>query len=347
MSAIAWTGSSVVIVNMDGEGNLVYWWQNAHGGPLVWRDQTVATGHFVGAAIAWTGSAVVIVAADAAGNVNSWSLPDGASTWSQPEPVATGYSYPDIAATKKSAVITATQGSADSKVPFWWQAIGTTSWNLQTLPQGQGAGGLVTYYAPSIAWTGSSVIIAATGTDNLVHFWWQEDGAPATAWSPPQSLTPGRDTEVNYQFPSIAWTGTSVVICAVGTDGNIYYWWQRAGVPPPWGTPQQLPSGGQECFSPSIAWTGSSVIVAAACSDGLIHYWWQANATTQWNPPQQSQLALPSLRASEQTRFVAPSIAWTGSAVVISAVDQNTGNLCYWSQPADTSAPWNPPQILN
>lgn len=40
MSAIAWTGSSVVITAQDGTGNLKYWWQQAD--TTLWHKETVA-----------------------------------------------------------------------------------------------------------------------------------------------------------------------------------------------------------------------------------------------------------------------------------------------------------------
>jgi hypothetical protein len=40
MSAIAWTGSSVVITAPDNSGNLKYWWQQAD--TTLWHNETVA-----------------------------------------------------------------------------------------------------------------------------------------------------------------------------------------------------------------------------------------------------------------------------------------------------------------
>jgi hypothetical protein len=40
MSAIAWTGSSVVIAAVDNSNNLDYWWQQADTMP--WHHETVA-----------------------------------------------------------------------------------------------------------------------------------------------------------------------------------------------------------------------------------------------------------------------------------------------------------------
>ena len=62
------------------------------------------------------------------------------------------------------------------------------------------------YSAPSMAWTGRSVVVAATDKHGL-HYWFQEKGK--TTWYHQLVNANSAGSE-----PSIAWTGASIVIAA-------------------------------------------------------------------------------------------------------------------------------------
>ena len=70
--------------------------------------------------------------------------------------------------------------------------------------------------------------------------------------------------------PAIAWTGSSVVLTAVGQNGDLYYWWQAAGSK----TWHQQTVSTMDFIMPgfasrpSIAWSGSSVLITATTSNG-------------------------------------------------------------------------------
>lgn len=291
--------------------------------------------------IAWTGSSVVITSTDGSGNLLYWWQQAGASSWNK-QTVATaptgtnGYQWPAIAWTGSSVIITAPTTSAVSSLYYWWQAAGTRPWNQQTVANAP----LGDFYVwPEIAWTDSSAIITAVNHEGL-YYWWQERGA--SNWNP---QTVAANPGVTYAFPTIAWTGGSVVIAAQCSDGNLYYWWQPAGGSG-WNR-ETVATGGGYYANPSIAWTGSSVVIAAVRGSGLagqppssngeavgnLYYWWQAAGASTWN------------QQTVATGFYGtPSIAWTGRAVVITALDQS-GNIYYWSQPAGASG-WGPPQLV-
>jgi hypothetical protein len=69
----------------------------------------------------------------------------------------------------------------------------------------------------------------------------------------------------------------------VGSDGNLYYWWQAADTTP-WNM-QTVATAGLYYF-PSIAWTGDSVVITASGVGGNLYYWWQAAGTAPWNMQQ-------------------------------------------------------------
>jgi hypothetical protein len=336
-TAIAWTGSSVVIAGTDDtSGNLDYWYQPA--GTSGWHEQTVAAGgyaangtynYYFDPSIAWAGNAVVITAADINGNVDFWRQPVGTGGWNTEQTVGTG-SDPAIAWTGSSMVITATDnGSLD----YWWQADGGSGWNTeQTVASGTGQD----WYEPAIAWTGSSVVITATNSDTGgLYYWYQPAGT--NGWNTEQTVASG----CCYDLAKIAWTGTSVVITAIDAAGDLDYWYQAAGTSG-WNTRQTVATG-PAWYEPVIAWTGSSVVIAAVNGDnGSLYYWYQPAGSSDWNTEQTVSAA------SSGDEYSVPSIAWTGSSVVISAAylydaDQY-GNVEYWYQPAGTRS-WNPQPV--
>jgi hypothetical protein len=172
---------------------------------------------------------------------------------------------------------------------YWWQAADTAIWHQEILATGA-------WGVPSIAWTGSSVVIAIAANDGNLYYWWQQAG---TATWQQETVATGSYSD---SIPSIAWTGSSVVITATANDGTLNYWWQAAGTVP-W--LQETVATGNYA-SASIAWTGSSTVIAAAGGTGGLYYWWQAADTAPWH---QETVATTG-------GWTAPSIAWIRSTIV-------------------------------
>jgi hypothetical protein len=108
--------------------------------------------------------------------------------------------------------------------------------------------------ASEIAWTGKDVVITEVDDDGHIQFWWQTAGT--APWH--------RETVANtsaYGGPSMAWTGSTVVVAALNhnTD-SIQYWWAAPGMAE-W-YPETVATGNY-CTSPSMAWTGSAVVITA------------------------------------------------------------------------------------
>jgi hypothetical protein len=79
----------------------------------------------------------------------------------------------------------------------------------------------------------------------------------------------------------------------------------------------------------SMAWTGSSAIITlfgGGTGTNLL-YWWQAEDAKEWHQ---------QLVATNLSEYGWPAIAWTGTAVVIAAIDGG-GDLYYWWQAAYTT----------
>lgn len=87
-------------------------------------------------------------------------------------------------------------------------------------------------------------------------------------------------------MPTIAWTGSSVVIAATNTQGNLDFWWQAAGTSP-WNPEQVDPTGlGSQFGHPSMVATAGSVMITATDGSGNLDYLWQQYGTSGWGGQQ-------------------------------------------------------------
>ena len=109
-------------------------------------------------------------------------------------------------------------------------------------------------HAGSITQAGNSSVIATEAADHSLWFYFQPIGS--AGWSSQQVAPPG----TTFFNPSIAKSGNSTVIAAVGTDGLDFYWQPIGGS----GWNHQLVSGpGTLSGYPSIAQSGNSTVIAA------------------------------------------------------------------------------------
>ena len=288
---IAWTEGAPTpsaVIGKDGPPTLTYYWQQE--GQRPWNTETVATGNYESSQIAWTGSSVVMTAIDI----------------------------------------------SNSNLCYWWGPLGNASISnhMQTVATGQ------IYSDPAIAWAGDAVVITAeteSGLPGLFYFW-QPAGSDAP-WI--QVLV----AEGNYIYPSIAFTGSYVVITAVGLAGNLYYWWGAVGDPTIFNNIQTVATG--DFGAPSIAATGgNTIVIAATDADSNLKCWSGAASPAPFSP------ASFNLQTVANGNYASPAIAYVGNpgqAVVIAANDYNPddvltgtgnfGNLYYWFQD-DPNAPW-------
>jgi hypothetical protein len=176
----------------------------------------------------------------------------------------------------------------------------------------------------TIAWTGSIAVITESSTNGDLYYWWNPGGD--TRWH--QEVVAKASSSIQYSDPAIAWTGTydtsnpAVVITATGSNGDLYYWWQKADSKT-WH--KQLVAAGtvsRPYRDPSIAATSTSVVIAATGSGASLHYWYQLYQTTPWHGHDLGR------------QYLSASIGWTGSNVVLAAVNaaprQEEGNVDYW-----------------
>jgi hypothetical protein len=275
--------------------------------------------------VAWTGRAVVVVAIDASGDIDYFRQRAGTSRWHEQLVASGDYEGAVIASTGKSVVIAALAVSTGA-VDYWWQATGSSTWHPEVVatsgfdsPSFEGLCGCDP--APSIAWTGTAVILAAAATDGHLYYWWQQ--ADTTAWNEEQPPSVGACC-ANKQ-PSMAWTGSRVVISTNDGDGFLSYWWQKADTTA-WH--EEFPSGSLVASSNAIASTGKSVSIAsiAVYTKSGIHQLallQQQDHRTKWsNKKVDRTISLD---------YQPAAIGWTGSSVVLTAIGFN-GSLYFWQQ---------------
>jgi hypothetical protein len=249
-----------------------------------------------------------------------------------------------IASTGNSVVLVAsTQGIQGGNLYYFWQPFGSPDWNRELVAEISGGNcdnGINApwgYVSNAIAWTGDSVVIAALNASNGgIYFWVQ--GYGGTQWDqqtvatgPPgccsyHHVLNGVSTPqiTGYSIPSIAWTGSSVVIAACDQSNDLHYWFEEKGQRTWY---HQLVATNGCYLQPSIAATDSAVVIAAVCPSGLCYYW-QAFGSGSWGP-----------QVVDTARMwgASPSIAWTGDAVVIAAdqlIDGDDNNVTFYWQSA-------------
>jgi hypothetical protein len=94
----------------------------------------------------------------------------------------------------------------------------------------------------------TSSVIAATGVNESLMFYWQTIGT--RPWYREQVAGPG----TTFSAPSVAQVGNSSVIAAQGPNRTLMFYWQTIGTAP-W-HPEQVAAPETTLWTPSIAQVG-------------------------------------------------------------------------------------------
>ncbi|HXB50571.1 MAG TPA: hypothetical protein VNW50_22670 [Streptosporangiaceae bacterium] len=172
----------LALITATSGGTLDFWWERLDN--VGWHQETVATpgpsGSYAGPSLTATASELMIAAATTGGTVDTWSQSIGGSGWSEQTVATAGssrYSRPAITWTGPvlggpSSYFVITAASQTGKLAFWWQLVGSTSWNPETVAS---AGKHASYASPAISVTSKSVVITAINTKpGDVYFWYQK-----------------------------------------------------------------------------------------------------------------------------------------------------------------------------
>ena len=286
--------------------------------------------------VAWNGTDLVTAAVGANGTLYAYEQVPGASSWqrqtieTQARNGGAALGAPSVAATATSVQVVAED--ANGRIWFYQQADGQSTWSAPQLVAQVSVGQVVLAQQPKIAWTGvpghagtNSVITIANAAGDVL-FWYQS----GTGWGHETVAAPAQS--VGWGAPDLTATSTGIVIAAVGTNGAFYTWFQPYGGPA-WASDGTLgASAGQFWGPPALTWNGADVTAVAAFTDGTgitLRFAWKAGSAQFW-----SQETLPGV-TDAQYLSSDPAITWTGSNLLVTAVQQLTSDkqrLDFWWQ---------------
>ena len=366
---VVWTGSLLATTSVTNNGDdLLYWWQA--DGTSTWHEKIVArnnfaktgiTERFYTPSITWTGSDVVIVA-DVYSNFEGMGGYSLDTYWNQPTGTTpdagvlgigrqlgrrrrrVGSSSPssarrspgtgsNVVIADVGAVGTQTAGPLPDDLYFWWQD-SSGNFHQETVASHSRT---ASYGQAVLTATNDAVVIVAIRNGEDLLSWYQPFGGKG--WT--ANGIAGGFSDDAFSAPSVAWTGSSVVVAAtvVGDEPSVKYEWQPSPgtawhgqfLPAPPGSPGPAWTG-----STAIAWTGSNVdITAVDAHNNALDFWWLSPGTTTWNPEIVSEPAGITLGRQ-------PSMTTTTDAAFI--VLKQSNGLIRWAQDYGT-APWRPQTI--
>jgi hypothetical protein len=244
----------------SGNGLRFYW--NEHGTNTWHGEQVAANGTtFSGPSIAQDGNSVVIAAQGANNSLDFYWQPNGGSGWNMETVAGKGTTYfvPSIMQDGKSVIITV-EGPGNS-LYFYWAVNGSSTWTGEVV-----AGAGTTTSAPAIAVNDGSVnVVALNGNGIGTEFYWAANGTTTwhsealpgfDAGAPAITTYPGgvhvvNDTlfgqlvdettsngtgawqlnfvsgnEMATSFPAVTMNDGIENIASVGSDGNLYFYWE-------------------------------------------------------------------------------------------------------------------------
>jgi hypothetical protein len=155
---------------------------------------------------------------------------------------------------------------------LYWQTIGASGWNMETV-----AGIQTTYSAPSLAQNGNTTIIAAQGPSNSLDFYWAFNGS--SNWGP--ELVAGAGT--TYSAPSIAAniSGNGVNIAAEGPSNSLDFYWAINGTAT-W-YPDVVAGADSVGGAPAISAHDNGVNIVALNYGGFEStFYWAFNGSSTW-----------------------------------------------------------------
>lgn len=286
----------------------------------------------------WNGTHLVTAQVDPDGNLYAYEQVPGAASW-KTETVATALGHapldaPWITATRSAVQIVSED--VNGNIWFFQQADGQTTWSAAQLVGTVTLGDPEGTQRPRIAWTGvpghtgtNSVITVADGAGDVL-FWYQNAGG----WS--EETVASAIPQNAYYSPAVTATNLGIVIVAPGTNGSFHSFYQPYGGSG-WVSDGTVGVGsGQDFSSVSVTWDGVNVDVVAPFNSGYggdaadtIKFLWKSDGARYWSD---EDITGPT---SAQPLADAPAIAFTGSNLVVTAVQQMSSSmqrLDFWWQ---------------
>jgi hypothetical protein len=207
-------GSSVVIAAQGASNSLDFYW--AANGTTAWHQETVAGAGttFSAASQTMNGNSVNIAAEGPGNSLDFYWAANGSSMWTQ-EIVAgagTTTSAPAITVNDGSVNVVALNGNV-ARTEFYWALNGTTTWHPQTLPGVDGG-------APAITTDTGGVHVADREYFGQLADKSTSNGTGTWQWTG-VGVQGGSRSD-----PAVTMNDGSENIAEVGSDGNLYFYWQ-------------------------------------------------------------------------------------------------------------------------
>jgi len=182
-------------------------------------------------------------------------------------------------------------------------------------------------WAPGIARSSGGTVLAATGIDCSLWFYWSSDGSPG--WSPEQVAGTWKAVDA----PSVTVGDGGVQISAIGPGGSLWFYWAADGTPT-W-HPEQVAGPGSAAGGQAMTHSGGAIQIAAAAPDGSLWFYWAADGTPTWHA---EEVAGPGSVSGT------PAMTSAGGSMEIAATSADGSLWFYWAY--DGTASWHP-QLLS
>ena len=180
---------------------------------------------------------------------------------------------------------------------YTWEPVGS---KLQVPPDVVASSG-ISQNAPAIARNSAGTVIAATGTDNSLWFYWNADGSPA--WGSHQVAGPGSAQGA----PAIAVTGNSTEIAVIPPDGSLWLYWNADGTSTWW--PEEVSGPGTVSGGVAMTHSYGGTQISAPGPGGSLMFFWNYDGTSTWHPEQVagpgSAQGAPAMVAGNYTEAIA------------------------------------------
>jgi len=168
-----------------------------------------------------------------------------------------------------------------------WVASGVSPW--------------VSPFAPAIARNAMGTVIAFTGQDSSLWFYWNTDGSPG--WGSHQVVGPSQV----YGAPAIATTANSTEIAYIAPDGSLWFYWNVNGTGTWW--PEEVSGPGTVSGGVAMTHSYGGTQISAPGPGGSLMFFWNYDGTSTWHPEQVagpgSAQGAPAMVAGNQTEAIA------------------------------------------
>lgn len=319
-AAVSYASAATSDVVAWAEYGQLYFDSNSGGNSGFFAPQVVAAGGASNPSVISTATANVVIAS-VGSTLYEFSQPFGTTGWTQRLMGLVNYSHGASVTLAGTTLVAVARGN-DGSLNYFVLPKGGSSWGHTEV-----TGANTVINNPSVAWSGSTVLVAYSAPGGAVRFFWH----PANGGWNPEAVTLGASIAGS---PSITWRGSSSVggaealIAFTSPKGALEESAEAAGAPT-WSGPFPLEGAGSVLGNPSAFVNTNFGIAYTGQNGGLNYLFFDSNTLS----PGWVHQSIPTAYLSDPD----PSVAWNGSGTMV--VDHNyTGQLDFYYQPAGQTA---------